>query len=97
MDIFRVAILFFLLPLGGSAPKVSFDLSAEAVAGREPHRRYAMLDSIDLLFTNNQGVGPEMQLRRKNCAEIMRWMIISLRLNKNILSVISETLVLSSK
>ena len=65
MDIFHVAILFSFLPLGGSAPKVSFDLSAEAVAGREPHRRYAMLDSIDLLFTNNQGVGPEMQLRRK--------------------------------
>ena len=98
MDIFHVAILFSFLPLGGSAPKVSFDLSAEAVAGREPHRRYAMLDSIDLLFTNNQGVGPEMQLRRKkNCAEIMRWMIISLRMNKNIISVISETLVLSSK
>ena len=65
MDPFYVAILFTLLPLGGSAPKVSIDLSAEAVAGREPHRRSAMLDSIDLLFTNNQGVGPEMQLRRK--------------------------------
>ena len=92
MDIFHVAILFSLLPLGGSAPKVSFDLSAEAVAGREPHRHYAMLDSIDLLFTNNQGVGPEMQLRRKkNCAENMRWMIISLRMNKHYLRHIRDT------
>ena len=77
MDMFHVAILFTFLPLGGSAPKVSIDLSAEAVAGREPHRRYAMLDSIDLLFTNNQGVGPEMQLRSR-----LRLMIISLRLKK---------------
>ena len=65
MDPFHVAFLFTLLPLGGSAPKVSIDLSAEAVAGRETHRHYAMFDPIDLLFTNNQGVGSETQLRRK--------------------------------
>ena len=63
MDPFYVAILFTLLPLGGSAPKVSIDLSAEAVVGRETHRHYAMLDSIDLLFTNSQGVGSEIILR----------------------------------
>ena len=63
MDIFYVAILFTLLPLGGSAPKVSIDSSAEAVAEREIYRHFAMLDSIDLLFTNSQGVGSEIILR----------------------------------
>ena len=70
MDPFYVAILFTLLPLGGSAPKVSIDLSAEAVAERETHRNFVMFDLLNLLFTNNQGVGSEIILRIVNSQKI---------------------------